>query len=286
MDMYAVTGITGQVGGVVARALLANGTDVRAVVRSADKGAFWARQGCDVALADLNDSLALQKAFDGVEGVFVLLPPTFDPSEGFTESQRTIAAIHAALMAAKPGKIVCLSSIGAQAKEINLLTQLQLLERALSDLPMPVTFLRAAWFIENAAWDVDAARNHGLIRSYLQPLDRAIPMVATADVGRVGAELLQEDWQGIRIVELEGPQWLTPLDIAAGFAKALGRTVRAEAVARDTWQTLFADQAMKNPEPRMRMLDGFNEGWITFEGPPRKGSVGVDTVLKDLLEKC
>ncbi|MEA3147878.1 MAG: hypothetical protein QOI53_3474 [Verrucomicrobiota bacterium] len=33
-------------------------------------------------------------------------------------------------------------------------------------------------------------RDTGVIQSFLQPLDKTIPMVATADVGRVAAELL------------------------------------------------------------------------------------------------
>src|SRR5690349_17513862 len=73
--MFAITGITGQVGGVVARTLLREGKDVRAVVRSSDKGVAWAQQGCDVVLADMNDACALNRAFAGTEGVFVLLPP-------------------------------------------------------------------------------------------------------------------------------------------------------------------------------------------------------------------
>jgi len=49
--MYAITGITGKVGGALARALLADGQPVRAVVRAADKGHAWAERGCEVALA-------------------------------------------------------------------------------------------------------------------------------------------------------------------------------------------------------------------------------------------
>jgi NAD(P)H dehydrogenase (quinone) len=43
---------------------------------------------------------------------------------------------------------------------------------------------------------------------------------------------------------------------------------------------------MKNPEPRIQMLDGFNEGWIEFEGKEmsRKGKVTLDTVLRTLIE--
>lgn len=287
--MYAVTGITGQVGGVVARLLLAAGHDVRAVVRDAAKGEVWAKQGCEVALADVNDQQALQHAFEGAEGVFVLLPPTFDPTPGFPEAHKTIDTLRAALAAAKPSKVVVLSTIGAQATQPNLLNQLQILEQELGTLPMPVAFLRAAWFIENAAWDVAPARDSGIVPSFLQPLDKPVPMVATADIGRVAAELLRESWTGRRIVELEGPQRISPDMIAASFARLLGRDVSMTVVPRDTWEDLFRSQGMKNPTPRMQMIDGFNEEWICFEGAEhevRKGRVPLDTVLQLLIEKA
>ncbi|VFU16555.1 protein of unknown function (plasmid) [Methylocella tundrae] len=65
--MYVITGITGQVGGAVARTLLGAGRPVRAIVRDARKGAAWAERGCDVALADLNDAAALASAFKGAQ---------------------------------------------------------------------------------------------------------------------------------------------------------------------------------------------------------------------------
>jgi uncharacterized protein YbjT (DUF2867 family) len=287
--MIAVTGITGQVGGVVARLLLAAGLEVRAVVRDAAKGEVWAKQGCEVALADVNDQQALQHAFEGTEGVFVLLPPTFDPTPGFPEARKTIATLRAALAAAKPSRVVVLSTIGAQATQPNLLNQLQILEQELGTLPMPVAFLRAAWFIENAAWDVAPARDSGVVPSFLQPLDKPVPMVATADIGRVAAELLRESWTGRRIVELEGPQRISPDMIAESFARLLGRDVSMTVVPRDTWEDLFRSQGMKNPTPRMQMIDGFNEEWICFEGAEnevRKGRVPLDTVLQSLIEKA
>jgi uncharacterized protein YbjT (DUF2867 family) len=246
-------------------------------------------QGCEVALADVNDQQALQHAFEGTEGVFVLLPPTFDPTPGFPEARKTIATLRAALAAAKPSRVVVLSTIGAQATQPNLLNQLQILEQELGTLPMPVAFLRAAWFIENAAWDVAPARDSGIVPSFLQPLDKLVPMVATADIGRVAAELLRESWTGRRIVELEGPQRISPDMIAESFARLLGRDVSMSIVPRDTWEDLFRSQGMKNPTPRMQMIDGFNEEWIRFEGAEnevRKGRVPLDTVLQSLIERA
>ncbi|WP_412528529.1 NmrA family NAD(P)-binding protein [Burkholderia lata] len=287
--MYAITGITGQVGGALARTLLTAGQPVRAVARDANRAAPWAARGCDVALADMTDTAALTTAFSNTAGVFVLLPPCFDPSPGFPETRNVIDAVGAALRTARPRKVVCLSTIGAQATQVNLLTQLTMIEQAFGDLPMPVAFLRPAWFLENAAWDVATARDTGVIRSFLHPLDRPVPMVATEDVGRTAAALLQDEWTGARIVELEGPRRVSPNDLAAAFARVLGRPVQAEAVPRDTWAGLFDRQQMRYPEPRMRMLDGFNEGWIDFASAPAdvlKGDLDADAVLRTLVTRA
>jgi NAD(P)H dehydrogenase (quinone) len=285
--MYAITGITGRVGGVVARTLLAAKQPVRAVVRSIEDGPAWTDCGCELAIADLNDATALAVAFKGVEGVFVLPPPIFDPQPGFPEARATAAAVRTALETARPAKVVSISTIGAQTTRSNLLTQLTIMEQALGSLPIPITFLRPGWYMENASWDVAPARQHGVVPSFLQPLDKPFPMVATADVGRTAAESLQETWGGRRIVELEGPRRVTPNDIAATFSRILGRPIRTEIVPRETWAALFKSQGMKNPTPRIQMLDGFNEGWIEFEGGEAgsvKGKVELEAVLRDLVE--
>ena len=67
--MFAVTGITGQVGGAVARTLLAKGCGVRAVVRDANKAVSWAKQGCEIAVADMYEAKSLETAFHDAEGV-------------------------------------------------------------------------------------------------------------------------------------------------------------------------------------------------------------------------
>jgi NAD(P)H dehydrogenase (quinone) len=285
--MYAVTGITGKVGGEVARNLLAGNQAVRAVMRDLRKGEAWAQLGCGLVCADINDVEALTSAFQDAESVFVLVPPNFDPSPGFPEARATAATLRSALAAARPGKIVYLSTIGAQATQSNLLTQHTIIEQVLGELSIPITFLRPGWFMENHSWDVAPAINDGVIPSFLQPIDKPFPMVATADIGRVAAELLQETWKGRRVVELEGPHRVTPNEIAASFADLLGRPVRIEPVARETWESLFKSQGMKNPTPRIKMLDGFNEGWIEFEraeSGSRKGRVALKAVLQTLIE--
>lgn len=286
--MLAVMGVTGQVGGAVARSLLALGKKVRAVVREPRKAVVWAERGCEIALADVNDPGALDRAFSGTDGAFVMLPPIFDPSPGFPEARRAIANLHRSLSSATPGRVVVLSTIGAHQDRPSLLYQLHLLEQELKTLPLPTLFLRPAWFMENTSWDIETARAIGVVTSFLRPLDKNFPMIAAQDVGAVAAELLLERWQGSRIVEVEGPERVSPATIAGTLTRLLNRDVRAKLAPREDWESTFRSAGMKNPEPRMLMLDGFNDGWIEFEAGPvgsRKTKTPLAEALGHLVER-
>jgi uncharacterized protein YbjT (DUF2867 family) len=283
--MYAITGTTGQVGGALARCLLAEGLPVRAVLRAEAKAAPWRARGCEVALAEMNDAASLTAAFRGATGVFILPPSDFDPEPGFPEARHVIDTVKSALLPARPGKVVCLSTIGADAPHENLLTQRTLMEEALRDIGIPITFLRPGWFMENALWDVASARE-GVLHSFLQPIEKPFPMVATQDVGQLAAALIREDWRGTRVVELEGPARISPDDLARAFAKVLKRAVRVETVPRESWEPMFRAQGMRHPMPRIRMLDGFNEGWIEFTEhgrKARKGTTALESVIAELV---
>ena len=79
--MYLVMGITGNVGGATARHLLAQGKQVRALVRNREKAAKWADQGVELVDGDWNDPTAIAAALKGVEGAFVMLPAVWAPAD-------------------------------------------------------------------------------------------------------------------------------------------------------------------------------------------------------------
>ncbi|MFS2110191.1 NAD(P)H-binding protein [Sphingomonas sp. Sphisp140] len=276
--MYAMTGLTGQVGGALAEALLAEDAGLRALVRDASRAARW-QEKVELVTGEIADVAALTETLRGTETAFVMLPAAFDPQPGFPDARAMIESVREALLAAKPERVVALSTIGARAVQPNLLNQLGLFEDALRDLPMPVAFLRAAWFMENAAWDVAPARE-GRIASFLQPVSHAIPMVSAGDVGRAAATLMRQQWRGVRVVELEGPAPVSPEAIAGTFAALLGHPVEVQPVPRDSWEALFCDQGMAHPLPRIQMLDGFNQGWIAFGDPSAERMKGATTLAQ------
>jgi NAD(P)H dehydrogenase (quinone) len=265
--MYAIMGITGKVGSAVAENLLAQGEKIRAIVRNPDKAARWRDRGAEIAVADVDDPNALAAAFEGTDGVFLMVPPNFAPAPGFPETRKTLASYRAALAKALPKKAVYLSSIGAEQNAgLGLITSSHLLEQTLGDLPIAHAFLRAGWFMENHAWDVTTAQSEGRMFSNLYPLDRKFSLVATADIGKAGADVLRQEWTGTRYIEVAGPEQYSPNDIAQALSSALGRSIEAVAVPRENWTDFFIGQGMPQgrTEPRAEMVDAFNSGWIHF----------------------
>ena len=90
----------------------------------------------------------------------------------------------------------------------------------------------------------------------------------------------------IAVADLGDAGRVSPNALADAFAKVLAQPVRAEAVPRDRWESIFRAQGMKNPTPRMQMIDGFNAGWIDFPNRgtnARKGTIGIDQVIAALI---
>ncbi|HEY9126287.1 MAG TPA: NmrA family NAD(P)-binding protein [Acidobacteriaceae bacterium] len=269
--MFTVMGITGRVGGAVAENLLAAGKTVRGVVRNAEKAKAWAGRGVELVESTYDDAQGLEKAFTGAEGVFAMIPPDFAPDPGLPEQRRTIAAIREALEQAKPGKAVFLSSIGSeQTSGLGLITSTHLMEEATRTLRIPVAYLRAGSFMENWLGALDRIRVTGEMPFFYAPLERKFPLVATQDIGLAGAKVLQENWSGERVLEVDGPEGGTDLhEVAAAFGKALHREVKAVQLPEPAWQAVL--EAMGMPADRtglyVEMVKSFNSGWIHFGNP-------------------
>jgi NAD(P)H dehydrogenase (quinone) len=290
MPAYAILGITGQVGGTAAELLLAKGATVRAVVRSEAKATPWRARGAEAALATLDDPVALRAAFDGVDGAFIMTPTWFEAEDMFAENATALAALGQALRTLPQTKLVLLSSIGAHRPHgTGAILKLHGMEAAFADLPS-VTSVRAAWFMENFAGMIPQIRVTGVLPSTLAPLDRAVPMVATADIGRTVADTLRQDWNGQRVIELEGPHRYTPRDVAAAFAAVLRQPVEARVLPSAEWHSTYLSWGLthRSAEAMTEMLNGFNSGWIAYEKSETEtihGATALEAVLAELARR-
>ena len=287
--MFAVMGITGNVGGAVADTLLQHGKKVRGIVRDAAKARTWQERGVEIFTSNYDDHLI--KALSGVEGAFVMIPPNLIPEPGFPDSVKHIAAAKKAILASKPPLAVFLSSWGSEKTSgIGLIAANRILEQELEDTGVPSAFLRPAWFMENLVYSLPAARSTGNYFSFYQPLERPYAMVATKDIGRIGAQTLLEDWQGNRVIEISGPNAYSSNDVATALGAAIDRPIAAVAVPRDRWVDTLAQNGM--PADRsgayIEMVDSLNSGWIDFGAPGTehaKGTTDLVTTVKAIVAK-
>ncbi|MGL4963827.1 MAG: NmrA family NAD(P)-binding protein [Inquilinus sp.] len=287
--MYVVAGASGNTGAAVARTLIQASERVRVLVRDAAKGEIWARQGAEVAVADLTDAAALTAALFGALGAYLLNPPGYTTEDPFRDAEVVADAIAQAATAARLPKLVVLSSVAADRPGgTGMIATNRTLERRLAGIGLPVTFIRAAYFMENWAEVAGIAAAEGVLPSFLAPLDRAIPMVATADIGRAAAEALREDWAGQRTIALQGPAAYAPNDVAAAFARVLGKPVQAVAVPEAGWAEALSHGGFsaRSIAGFTEMMRGLNSGHIDFASDPtaepRRGREPIDTVVATL----
>lgn len=287
--MFVVVGATGKTGSAAMRALLAAGVHARAVVRRPEQAVFWQERGAEAELAEITDPVALTRAFAGADAVYLINPPDYSCPDLFAQAQKVHAALLLAAQRAGVGRIVALSSVGAQhARGTGNILTTHNLEQQLAAYAGPVTLLRAANFMENWGWVMAPVLSQGVLPSMFSPLDRRLPMQSAADVGAAAAALMQEGGPARRVVELRGPQDYSPEDTATALQQLLGQPVRAVAVPEAQWADIFRAQGF--PECTVQgfcqMYQAFNNGLNAFEGTHevRRGSTSMKQALASLIE--
>ena len=261
--MFLVMGITGQVGGATARHLLAQGKEVRALVRDRAKAASWAAQGVELVDGDWNDADTIARALDGVEGAFVMLPVVWTPSSDFTEAKGVIANFVKALTEVEPPRVVALSSMGAnRVQGLGMITALSMLEHGLRNLASPIAFVRAGGFFENFLFGLHVAQG-GTLPVFYDPTSRKSTMVATNDIGAEVATLLAgPTWSGQRVIELGS--MVSADEVAVQLGEVLQRDVKAFAVPRAGWSAAFEQFGIPKGQTAQAeaMYDAVNAGWM------------------------
>lgn len=221
--MLTITGVTGRTGGAVAESLLANGADVRVVVRKLADVERWRARGAQVAVAALEDERALTHALAGSDGLFALLPEDLSVPDFHAHRRRMADALAVSVRAARVPHVVFLSSLAAEAPA-GPARDLRHAEDALAATGCKLTILRAAFFQDNVAAAIPVAREHGMFASFLPAAHVAIPMVATADVAALATACLLHPAERGGVVEVFGPAYASA-QVAEQLGRALDRSL-------------------------------------------------------------
>ncbi len=285
--MFVVAGVTGHVGSVVARELTGHGQKVKVLVRDAAKGAPFAKQGAEVAVAALEDAKSLAGALRGADGFFVLLPPPNDKAAGFYAHQRATAdAIAAAVKESKVLHVVQLSSVGADLPDgTGPIKGLHHLEDALRATGVKLTAIRAGYFQENLASSLGAAKSAGVFPNMMPSADAPIPMIATRDIGLLAACELELPSAKSEVVDLVGPSY-SIRQVAQMLGRALNKTLQVVDIPPQGQAAAMVQAGMSQElaEILAEMNAGFASGRIRPVGDRMKlGRTALERVVAEVV---
>jgi uncharacterized protein YbjT (DUF2867 family) len=283
-SMFVITGATGNTGSVAAEALLDAGRPVRVVVRNAGKAKHLAARGADVVEADLSDEAALRKAFQGAEGVYLLSPPDVTLADFFAARRKLVAGFARAVQAAGVKHVVFLSSAGAQhSSGTGMIVSTYAGEQALRATGLPVTFVRAAYFMDNWASVLEPVQRDGVLPSFIAA-SRTLPMVASRDIGETIARALLDGPRGTRIIELGGPAEVSPAEVAATFGRIFGRPVKVAEVPLEAAVATFSSLGFSQSvaEGFREMFEGIANGKVSWEGGSAEAARGTTSLESEL----
>ena len=287
--MYAISGVSGHTGSVVADELLRRGEAVRVIVRTEEKGRPWSERGASVAVASVQDAGSLERALSGSAGAYLLSPPDMSATDFGAAARRLAETYGRAVRGSGIAHVVFLSSIGAHVESgTGPIATLRPIEQALRSTGVDVTLLRPAYFIENWASSLGSASENGVLPSFI-PAGFRMPMIATRDIGKAAAEALLHPSRGVRILELSGPEDYTPEDIAAAISPLVGKKVQVAEAPLDAVVPTFTSFGISEHIASLyrEMLEAVIDGRVAWDGTGerRRGTTTASEVFANMMRQ-
>jgi uncharacterized protein YbjT (DUF2867 family) len=240
-----VTGATGRQGGATARALLAAGVPVRALVRdpTTERAKAVEALGAELVTGDLHDRASVTRAAEGARAVFSVQMPGFTAA-GFDfdgEVAQGVNLVEGARAAGVP-QVVHTSVSGAGqhvehpawaegrwSVEPSLAAKTAIQDRVRSAGFPRWTILKPGFFMVNFLPSMAFLFPRGIEGGLVSVLDPAtrLSLVAVDDIGRAAAAAIA-DPDRFHGVELElASDWLSMTEIAEVLSRALGTRLSA-----------------------------------------------------------
>lgn len=226
--MDLVAGATGYIGGLLARKLLAQGREVRAMARDPARAEDLARLGAEIVRADVLEPATLRPALAGIDCAYYLVHSMGRGGDGdFAARDREAAAnFGAAARAASVGRIVYLGGLGrtdrGASKHLRSRHETAL---TLQRCGVPLTYFRAAAVLgagsESFRTVLYLVKRLPVMLTPSWTQNRTQP-IAIADVLEYLAQAGERSQPSRQTIEIGGPEVTTYAGMMDAMAEALG----------------------------------------------------------------
>jgi uncharacterized protein YbjT (DUF2867 family) len=240
-----------------------------------------------MAIGSQDDADYLVKSTRDVDALLWVTPPGYGSDNVRAFQNRLGKAAATAIRTNRIGRVVNLSSIGAELNSgVGLINGLHDVEGLLDEAAEHVTHLRPGFFFENLLLQVDSIRQIGRISLPISG-SRRYPMIAARDIGRVAADCLaSETWTGESVRELHGPADLSLDEVAGILSEGLGRKVEYVRCDRQqSRQFLLSHGVSENfADLMLEMYDAVEAGWL-HSSQPRSLETTTPTALGEFAQE-
>ena len=229
--MILVVGATGVVGQAVTRRLREKGKAVRVLVRAASDGAKTAvleKTGATLVRGDLKDAASLEAACQGIDTVVSTASATISRGAGdnvVTVDRDGQLALVDAAKSAGVRHFIYVSFSGNLDAPFPLCEAKRTVERRLRESGMTYTIVRPSFFMDvwlspHAGFDPVG----GQVRIYGTG-DAPVSLISASDVAEYVAECVDNPAVHNQVIELGGPEAVSPNSVVALFEAALGKSI-------------------------------------------------------------
>jgi uncharacterized protein YbjT (DUF2867 family) len=230
--VIVVTGATGNIGSRLVTQLLQRGEKVRVIARNPAKLPLGVQSRVEMIEGSSKDVKVLNRAFEGAERLFWLIPPPFNAHDIVDHFMSFASAAAKAIKAQGVQRVVAVSGLyGRRSRASSFSASSASVDDLVRDAVGNYCALQCASFMENVGRQVMPIRVEGM---FFQPLkaDVKIPYVATRDVAAAAESLLiDQSWTGHRFASVMGPEDLSCTDMARTMSEVLGKSVRYQQIS-------------------------------------------------------
>jgi NADH dehydrogenase len=232
--MLLVVGATGDLGGEVARRLIAGGRPVRALVRSPERGTRLREAGAELAVGDLRNRTSLDAACSGVDTV---ITTANSARRGGDDNPRTVDLegnrnLIDAAKAAGVGQFIFVSALGARPDSpVPFLAAKGKTEEYLRASGVPYTIVSPTAFME--VWTqrlVGGPARAGQPVTLVGEGRRKHSFISAGDVASFVVSAVDHPAARNARLVIGGPEALSFRDVVAVYERALGREIAVRTV--------------------------------------------------------
>jgi uncharacterized protein YbjT (DUF2867 family) len=236
--MILVVTPTGFIGSKLLPLLLGAGEAVRVIARDPERLAPEIRSRVEVVQGGSDEEGVLERALRGVESVFHVVPPNASVPDVASYYLRFTHPVIAAMRRSGVSRVVTISGVGRRSPlKAGIVSAALAKDIALEEAGLDVRALWCPSFMENMLRSVESIRTQGLFFD-TRRADLRVPFVATQDIARSAARLLQDrSWRGPGGLAVLGPEDISLQDIAQITTEVLGREVRYQRVPTEAYQS-------------------------------------------------